>query len=95
MEIGADDILSPVFLFKEVNNLDSLGLLHICFTIFGGLPPTQAQIQDDYKAVMRELDQGIPDVDSLVAGRPDGKHLRLQLWEEAWLILPLPNLHVK
>lgn len=31
VETGADDALSPVSLFKQVNNLDSLYLLHICF----------------------------------------------------------------
>ena len=45
--------------------------------------------------VIWELDQGISGVDSLVAGWPSGKHIRLQLREEAWLILPLSNLHVK
>lgn len=29
VETGADDALSPVSLFKQVNNLDSLYLLHI------------------------------------------------------------------
>lgn len=89
--------LSSVFILVQTSEQpDSLGLSHICFIKFQESSTSSGpDTGKPSPSVVRELDQGIPEVDSLVAGWPGGKYIRLQLREKAWLILPLSNLHVK